>query len=380
MSELNASNLRKEQGNEGPDLVGVTELTSPYFMVPPSGSTAERPLNPEPGTLRFNTDSGSLEYFKGDTLGWQTIDRVYNNFEGGARGLFGGGMTPTNQDVIDYISISTLANAVDFGNLVAATGLAATASSRTRGIWAGGYAPNSSTKTDKIDYVTISSTGNGTDFGNLLAARIGNWGLGSQTRGVFGNGKAPSSEDNVIQYLTIASTGNTVDFGDAAVVGYLGSGLASSTRGVFAMGISGAPARVNIINYVTIATTGNASDFGDLTTARMPSGTGSNATRGLFGGGETASAGTNTIDFITIATVGSAVDFGDAAYTNANNQAGGCASPTRVVFGGGATPAGGNRDDMCYVETMTTGNAVDFGNLSVARQYAAGLSNAHGGL
>ena len=39
MSELNASNLRKEQGNEGPDLVGTTELTSPYFMVPPSGTT-----------------------------------------------------------------------------------------------------------------------------------------------------------------------------------------------------------------------------------------------------------------------------------------------------------------------------------------------------
>ena len=38
MSELNASNLRKEHGNEGPDLVGVTELTSPYFMVPPSGT------------------------------------------------------------------------------------------------------------------------------------------------------------------------------------------------------------------------------------------------------------------------------------------------------------------------------------------------------
>ena len=38
MSELNASNLRKEHGNESPDLVGVTELTSPYFMVPPSGT------------------------------------------------------------------------------------------------------------------------------------------------------------------------------------------------------------------------------------------------------------------------------------------------------------------------------------------------------
>ena len=75
MSELNASNLRKEHGNEGPDLVGLTELTSPYYMVPPSGSTAERRENPEPGTLRFNTDIGSLEYFKGDQLGWESINR-----------------------------------------------------------------------------------------------------------------------------------------------------------------------------------------------------------------------------------------------------------------------------------------------------------------
>ena len=207
-------------------------------------------------------------------------------------------------------------------------------------------------------------------------------GHSNSTRGIFTGGYAVSPGRHVrnIDYVEIASTGNAVDFGDATAVGYVGAALASSTRGCFAMGISGAPARVNIINYVTIASTGNSSDFGDLTTARMPSGTGSNAVRGLFGGGETASAGTNTIDFITIATTGNASDFGDAVYTNANNQAGGCASPTRVVFGGGATPGGSSRDDMCYVQIMTTGDAVDFGDLSVARMYAAGLSNGHGGL
>tara|TARA_Y100001970_G_scaffold95374_1_gene120196 strand:- start:1095 stop:1256 length:162 start_codon:yes stop_codon:yes gene_type:complete len=46
MSELNASNLRKENGNEGPDLVGTTELTSPYFMVPPSGNTQGETTEP----------------------------------------------------------------------------------------------------------------------------------------------------------------------------------------------------------------------------------------------------------------------------------------------------------------------------------------------
>ncbi len=73
MSELYASNLRKEQGNEGPDLVGITTLTSQHFMVPPSGTSVERPENPQPGTLRFNTDIGSLEYFRGNLLGWTQI-------------------------------------------------------------------------------------------------------------------------------------------------------------------------------------------------------------------------------------------------------------------------------------------------------------------
>ena len=127
MSELNASNLRKEQGNEGPDLVGTTELTSPYFMVPPSGTTAERPRNPEKGTLRFNTDIGSLEYFKGDTVGWESINRTTPNLGGGTgsntgtgvRGCLAGGNAPAFKDNMEFITISTLGNAVDFGNTLA---------------------------------------------------------------------------------------------------------------------------------------------------------------------------------------------------------------------------------------------------------------------
>ena len=42
MSEFQASNFKKENGGT-PDLLGKTELTSPYFFVPPSGTTEERP-------------------------------------------------------------------------------------------------------------------------------------------------------------------------------------------------------------------------------------------------------------------------------------------------------------------------------------------------
>ena len=74
MSEFQSSNFKKENGG-APNLVGKTELTSPYFFVPPSGDTKSRPASCAPGTLRFNTDIGTLEVYRGDTIGWEQIQR-----------------------------------------------------------------------------------------------------------------------------------------------------------------------------------------------------------------------------------------------------------------------------------------------------------------
>ena len=57
---------------------------------------------------------------------------------------------------------------------------------------------------------------------------------------------------------------------------------------------------------------------------------------------------------------------------------GGCSSRTRGLTGGGST--GSNTDTIDYVQIMTTGNAIDFGNLNVSGQYPAAFSNGHGGL
>ena len=85
MSEFQASNFKKENGGT-PDLLGKTELTSPYFFVPPSGTTAERPQSCAAGTLRFNTDIGTLEVYKGDTIGWEQIQRRESQYLGGGTG------------------------------------------------------------------------------------------------------------------------------------------------------------------------------------------------------------------------------------------------------------------------------------------------------
>tara|TARA_B100000676_G_scaffold242967_1_gene244559 strand:+ start:105 stop:1277 length:1173 start_codon:yes stop_codon:yes gene_type:complete len=390
MSQINASNFKKEYGNEGPDLVGITTLTSPYFMVPPSGTTAQRPQNPSPGTLRFNTDSGSLEFFRGDTIGWETIVKTSPNLGGGtgsnkgtgARAFFAGGNDPGACNFIDYVTISTLGNAEDFGILVTVKQRMAPAASNTRGILAGGYnVPASSPGfINDIDYFTIATKGDAVDFGNLTRTnnRIG--GVSSQTRGCFGGG---NPESDVIDYITIASTGDAKDFGNLTNSRQSSKGLGSSTRGLFIGGLDGSDpyTSLNLVDYITISSTGNATDFGDLNRVSQTGGSCSNSTRGLYTGGYGSPSSpslVNSIAYCTIATLGNFIDFGDA--TNAIRDCTSAASPTRALTGVGGYDGSINQNTIDYVEIATTGNANNFGDLSVQRNALEGQSNAHGGL
>jgi hypothetical protein len=194
--------------------------------------------------------------------------------------VFGGGAAVgVIQNIIDYITIATVGNATDFGDLsITRTNLAGCGSD-TRGAFGGGE--TAVTYSNVIDYVTIASVGNATDFGDLTEARKG---LGacsnvagsitptptSAAMGVFvGGGSAGSNYQSSVQYINIATTGDALYFGDLSVRISGAAGFGSSTRGVWAGGDPGnAPYTTNVIDYVTIATTGNAIDFGDLTVAR----------------------------------------------------------------------------------------------------------------
>ncbi len=376
MSEFKSSNFRNEDNSGAPDIVGVTTFTSPFYFVPPSGTTAERPSGDglAPGMLRFNTDIGRLEVWRGDH--WATIlgesPNLGVNGALGARGLFGGGYggsPATATNVIDYITISTLGNALDFGDLAISSGRSPTAcASPTRGIFAGGDGSN------VLQFVTISSTGNTQDFGDMSIPAQQRGGCSNSTRGLIAGSRysAPNDNSNIIDYITMASSGNTQDFGDlTSGRGAMGS-FASSTRGIWAGGgISTPDAARNIIDYVTISTTGNAFDFGDLlSNANDVYSSCSNSTRGVI----QSINGTNTIEFVTISTLGNSSDFGDL--TVARIGAGACSSSTRGVFGGGT----GLSNVIDYITITTTGNAIDFGDRTISAYQIAGLSNGHGGL
>ena len=124
------------------------------------------------GAIRFNSDSNRLEYWNGSI--WMQIDTFSPNLDGGARGAWGVGRTPSYNDTIDFITISTAGNATDFGNLIAAKAVEGALSSSTRGVWGGGYNPVMNT----IEFITFSSTGNASDFGDITGA-TGGTGMGA---------------------------------------------------------------------------------------------------------------------------------------------------------------------------------------------------------
>ena len=130
---------------------------------------------------------------------------------------------------MDYFTIPTAGNAIDFGNSSQARRGGRGCGSRTRGIHMGGA--GSSPRFDVIDYITISSTGNAIDFGNLQNDRTTDC-ASNQTRGLGLGGSQPGGNTDNIDYITIASLGNGVDFGNMTNANRAdGAGFSSPTRG-----------------------------------------------------------------------------------------------------------------------------------------------------
>ena len=381
MSKINIRSFSNENEDGAPDLVGITTFSATSYFVPTRGTTIQRPSeHVEVGSLRYNTDTKNLEFYRGDTLGWSSFELIDTDLGGGTgsntgvgtRGIFGSGEAP-HGNTIDFLTISTFGDSTNFGDLTEERMSGGSmGSSETRGIFAGGQHPSPFTFFNVIDFVTIASTGDATDFGDLENKAYNVSGMSTRTRGVAACGqKGPSfAAVNTIEFITIASTGNANDFGDLSTVRTLVAGAASSTRGLFAGGHD----TTNVIDYITISSTGDALDFGDLQSGAARKGmlSCSNSTRALFAGGETPS-NSNIIDFVTIATLGNGQNFGDLTFVT--NTSSGTSSPTRGIF------AGGSADTIDKVEILTTGDAVDFGNLGrgSSRCYGA-FSNGHGGL
>lgn len=287
--------------------------------------------------------------------------------------VFAGG---NSSSLMQYVYIATTGNASTFGNLTQAMNGCAGSGSSTRGVIASSYVSGYS---NVINYITISSPGDATYFGDLTNRRQLAGSFSNSTRACWAGGDSVSGGDvNIIDYITIATTGNATDFGDQTVTGAYMAGCASPTRGIWAGAFEGgASNQFNTINYVTIATTGNATVFGYLSVphGQFRPAAASSSTRGIFAGGRNNAAGatTSVMDYVTIASTGNATNFGNLTVATIGPT--GTSSSTRALF------AGGDYNNIGYVTIATTGNATAFGELSnLAKYNSASTSNAHGGL
>ena len=350
---------------------------------------------PTVGTTRFNENLGALEFYTG--VEWRAVNFRIDMGNSG-RGLFAGGYGPylsgSNYGAknIEYINIATQGNSHRFGDLVDGQGLNDAASSSTRMVVSGGY--NSSFgggNVEDIQYVTMASEGNAIDFGNQTNATYGTGACSSSTRAlIMGGNRMPASSpyddgndgSNVICYIEIATTGDALDFGDMvqrrAYPGSCGSSVRAVIFGGYANEIgAGGISSIETVNY---GSKGNGIDFGDLVEAGSNKSK-SNSVKAIIAGTSGGSGTyTSVIQSVSIQTLGNAVYFGDRSVGEGNGNA--CSSQTRAVFAGGRTlaaPSTGHKN-IDYVEFASTGNSISFGDLGYLAAEAAGSSDCHGGL
>ena len=143
------------------------------------------------------------------------------------------GISPDQTNNIEYVTIATTGNGIFFGDLTVDLSANAAVSNSTRGVWGGGQSPtvSSPSRTNIINYLTMSTLGNAQDFGDLNNVTRSLNSSCNLTRGTFNGGTTPSRID-VIDYITFSTTGNATDFGNLTAVQSHGGGCSDSHGGL----------------------------------------------------------------------------------------------------------------------------------------------------
>ena len=357
--------------------VGSVECISVkhHFSVP-VGDTAQRNETSGygEGTVRYNRDLGTMEFFNGSE--WRQFryqSAAQNSFSSRGRGFYVGGFEPgVGHTEITYFDTSTRGNTQAFGDL-------SFAHYSTNGGFSGeirGLAGGSGPATDTIEYITMASEGDGIDFGNLSTGRGYACGSSSSTRGLFAGGYVPSptsADVNIIDYVEIGTLGNALDFGDLSVIRNSIGACNSPVRTVFIGGGTASPyAGSNTIDFVITASKGNAVDFGGVFGTSVDSTKShSNHTRAITAAGKSDGAYATEL-----ASGGNSFYFSDLMEPNREN----CFNTGNLVRGviTGGYPA----YNMMMEEVMIAsgGSSTDFGERHLTSSDGSSFSDSHGGL
>ena len=130
-----------------------------------------------------------------------------------AGGTHASGASTGNTDAIGYVQTATLGNSAHFGDLSAARWHTCGSSNSIRGIIWNGMNPSSgATGMNIIEYLELSSLGDAVDFGDTSHSVRSRGAAASSIRSVAFGGADPTI--NTMDYVQIASKGDALDFGD----------------------------------------------------------------------------------------------------------------------------------------------------------------------
>jgi len=189
-----------------------------------------------------NADYKGIDYLtiatKGNTISFGDSE-IYGVNGGGCstptRGVYNTGNSAITgySKRIEYVTIATTGNALFFGDLTLDLSSNAAVSNSTRGVWGGGQSPtvSSPSRTNIINYLTMSTLGNAQDFGDLNNTTRSLNSSCNLVRGTFNGGTTPARID-VIDYITFSTTGNATDFGNLTAVQSHGGGCSDAHGGL----------------------------------------------------------------------------------------------------------------------------------------------------
>ena len=180
---------------------------------------------------------------------------------------------------IAWVTIDTTGTVNNFGNLTASRKGLGASSDGTKAVFMGGEGSQTT-----MDYVTISTTANAQNWGYPSATytftagshSAGNGIISNGTRGVLavGGSSSGSSYSDVIHYFTFATPANSTAFGELSQGRASPMQCSDKTTGVWAGGKyqSGGTSSVTRMDYLAIAVStsplSTASVFGDLSASR----------------------------------------------------------------------------------------------------------------
>ena len=179
----------------------------------------------------------------GNSIDFGDLVDSYNFRYGSATGnktraiACGGRQEPAASGVntMQFVTMATTGNAQDFGDASAAfDSSSGTSSNGTRAVIAVNGSPSFTAKA--LDQIRPASGGNSYTFGELSTGRQDNHSnscISTPTRGFYASGYTPNSSTGtkVIDYVTVETEGTAVDFGDLNGAGRGGAASFSNSHG-----------------------------------------------------------------------------------------------------------------------------------------------------